>query len=107
MATNWTKDRLEGVEASERCAGHHDGPSVEQFTAKSERGHPERLDKCESLGPTQYMILHGNPIGTCKELSSANGSPSTSFFCQICTSGAVCCFRAPSEVILTSFCGQR
>ena len=33
---------------------------------------------------------------------SACGSPSTSFFCRMCTSSAVCYFRAPSVAILTS-----
>ena len=88
-----------------RSIGHEldQGPtsSDEQFTENFDCERPARLNKCESLGSGKQLILHGNPSAIVRDFSPHIWQ-SFGFFCRMCTSSAVCCFRAPAVAILTS-----
>ena len=59
------------------------------------------INKCESLGTGRQLILHGNPSAIARDFPRMWQSFDVICF-RVCTSSAVCCFRAPSVAILTS-----
>ena len=61
LATNWIKDRPDGLKASEPCIGHYDRPNDEQFTENMSADVQYAITKCESLGSGKRVTLYGNP----------------------------------------------
>ena len=101
LATNWIKDRPEGLKSQNLDVGHQDGPIHKQFAEKSNCRRPLHHQRMRIFGLKETIDPSRESIGNCKGFFPACGSPSTSFFAD-CTSSAVCYFRATSVTILTS-----
>ena len=102
LATNWIKDRPEGLKLQNLTLATRTGPIYRQFTGKSNCRRPPRNQQLRIFGLRETVDPSRESIGNCKGCSPAFGSPSTSIFCRMCTSSAVCHFRASSVTIWTS-----
>ena len=58
---HWPRVSTGRDEASEPCVTHHGRTSGEQFAENLTADVQHAINKCESLGPGQQLILHGNP----------------------------------------------
>ena len=105
LATNWIKDRSEGLTLQNLGSTTMTGPAVRSFPENTTADVQYAIDKCESLGSGKQLILHGNPSAIAKDFSRMCQSFDV-FLCRICTSSAVCCFKAPL-VKVRHLCGQR
>ena len=101
LATNWIKDRPEGLKLQSLAFATMAGPVMSSLPKNLTADVQHAIDKCESFGPGQQLILHGNPSAI-----AATFSPHMATFrCHLpptCISGAACCFRARSVAIWTS-----
>ena len=82
LATNWIDDRLEGLRiqnfASATMAGQVMGSLPKKYTADAQHV----MNTCESLGPGQQLILHGNPSAIAATFSPHMAILSMSFFAE-------------------------
>ena len=102
LATNWIKDRPDGLKQQNLTLasrmGRSTGSLPEHLTADVHCA----INKVESFGSgKQLIILHGNPSVIARDFS-LHMAVLRRHFCRMCTSSAVCYFRAPSVTILTS-----
>ena len=68
-ATNWIKDRPEGLKLQNRALATMTGPAVRSFPKNMTADVQYALNKCESLGSGKQLILHGNPQAIAKDFS--------------------------------------
>ena len=103
LATNWIKDRPEGLKLQNLALATMTRPASSSFPKFLTADIQYIIYKCESLGSGQQLILHGNPSVLGQDFPRIWQSFDVFFFfCRMCTSSAVCCFRALSVAILTS-----
>ena len=101
LAKNWSKDRLESLKLQNLALATIPGPALRSYPKNTTEDVQHALDKCESLCSGNNLILHGKPSAIAKDFPRI-----WPFFdvisYRICTSSAVCCFKAPSVDILPS-----
>ena len=98
LATNCIKDRPGGLKLQNPALATKTCPALSSLPRNLTADVQYAADKCESLGLGQQLILHGNPSAVASRIWQSFDV----IFCRICTSSAVCCFKAPSEANLTS-----
>ena len=87
MATNWIKDRLEGLELQNLALATRTGPAA-CSQPKKIADVPYAINKCESSGSGRHLILHGNPSAI-KQDVSPHVAVIGRLFCTICSLSAV------------------
>ena len=100
LATNWIEDRPEGLKLQNLALATMTGPAMSSLP-RNLTAVVQYVEKCESLGPGQELILHGNPSAIARDFPPYM-AVLRRHFCRIRISSAVCYFRAPSVTILTS-----
>ena len=80
LATNWIKDRPEGLKLQNLALATMTRPAVRSQPKNMTAEVQYAINKCESSGLGKQLILHGNPSAIAKDFLPAYGSPSTSFF---------------------------
>ena len=88
LATDWIKDRPEGLKLQNLAVATMTGPAMSSLPENMTADVQYAINKCESLGSGKQLILH-EPIGNCSGFFPAYGSLSSSFFCRICNLIAV------------------
>ena len=101
-ATNWIKDRPEGLKLQNLALATMTGPAVRSFPNKYDCRRPVRPQQLRVIGLRETLDPSRESTGDCKGFFSAYGSPSKVICCRICTSSAVGFSRAPSEANLAS-----
>ena len=101
VATNWIKDRPEGLKLQNLALATRTGRSTGSLPENLTADVHYAFNKCESLGSGKQLILHGNPSAMAGDFSPQM-AVLRRHFCRMCTSSAVCYFRAPSVTVLTS-----
>ena len=61
VATNWINDRPEGSKIQNLALATITGPVMSNLPKNLTADVQHAINKCESLGPRQQLILHGNP----------------------------------------------
>ena len=61
LATNWIKDRPEGVKIQNLALATMTGPAMSSLPKNITAHVQHTVNKCESLGSRKQWILHGNP----------------------------------------------
>ena len=61
MATNWIKDRPEGLKLQNLALATMTGPAMSSLPKHTKADVRYAINKCESLGSGKQLILHGNP----------------------------------------------
>ena len=69
LATNWIKDRLEGLKLQNLAPATITGPALISDPKNMTADVRHALNKCESLGSGKQLILHGNPSVMAKSFS--------------------------------------
>ena len=69
LATNWIKDRREGLKLQNLALATLTGPAVCSFPKNTTSDVQYVINKCESLGSGKQFILHGNPSAIAKDFS--------------------------------------
>ena len=70
LATNWIKERPEGLKLQNLALTTKTGPFCKQFTGKSNCRRPlHTINKCETLGSGKQLVLHGNPSAIARDFS--------------------------------------
>ena len=69
LATNWMKDRPEGLKLQSLALATMTGPAVRSFPKDMTAHVQHALKKCESLGSGKQLILHGNPSAIARDFS--------------------------------------
>ena len=82
LATNWIKDRPEGLKLENLAFANMTGPLVRSQPKNLTANVQFAVNKCESLGSEKQLILHGNPSAIAKDFSVAYGRSSTSFLTE-------------------------
>ena len=101
VTTNWIKDRPEGTKLQNLPLATMTGPVLSSLLRNLTADVQYAIEKGESLGPGQQLILHGNPSAFAAKFSP-HMAVLRRHFCRICSLSAVCCFRAPSLATLIS-----
>ena len=102
LATNWIDDRPEGLKLQNLALATMAGPVMSSSPINLTADVQHAINKCESSGPAQQLILHGNSSAIAATFSHHMAILRRFFFYRICISSAACCFRASSVAILTS-----
>ena len=82
LATNWTKDRPEGLKLQNLALATMTGPAMSSLPKHMTADVQYAINKCESLGSRKEWILHGNPSAIAKDFFTTYGSHSTSSFAE-------------------------
>ena len=61
LATNWINDRPEGLQLQNLALATMAGPVMSRLPKNLTADVQHATHKCDSLGPRQQLILHGNP----------------------------------------------
>ena len=61
LGTNWIKDRPEGLKLQNLALATMTGPALSRIQRKHTADVQYAINKCESVGSKQQLILHGNP----------------------------------------------
>ena len=69
LATNWIKDRPEGLKLQNLALATMTGPAVRSFPANMTADVQYATNKCESLGSGKQLILHGKSSALARKLS--------------------------------------
>ena len=69
LATNWIKDRPEGLKLQNLALATMAIPVMSSLPKKLTADVQYAINKCESLGTGQQMILHGNPSAITRNFS--------------------------------------
>ena len=101
LATNWIKDRPGGLKLQNLALATTAGPVMSSSPKILTADVQHAIDKCESLGSGQQLILHGTPSVLGQDFPRIWQSFDV-ILCRMCTSSVESCFRAPSVTILTS-----
>ena len=70
LATNWIKDRPEGLKLQNVAFANMTGPLVRSQPKNLTSNVQFAINECESLGSGKQLILHGNPSAIAKDFSS-------------------------------------
>ena len=101
LATNWIKDRPEGLKLQNITLATMTVLLLSSLPRNLTADVQYAIYKCDSLGPGQHLILHGNPSPLVRDFSP-HMTLLRRHFCRMCTSSAVCYFGLPLVSILTS-----
>ena len=93
LATNWIKDRPEGLKLQNLALATMTGPTLSNLPRNLTADVQYAVYKCES-----FTGIHLHLQGIFRRIRQSFDV----IFCRICTSSAVCCFGAPLVAILTS-----
>ena len=69
LATNWIKDRTEGLKLQNLALAAMTGPVLSSLQRNLTADVQYAIDKCESLGSGRQLILHGNSSVLAKDFS--------------------------------------
>ena len=69
FATNWIKDRPEGLKVQNLALATKTGPAMSSSPKHMKADVQLAINKCESLGSGKQLILHGNPSAIAKDFS--------------------------------------
>ena len=69
LATNWIKDRTEGLKLQSLALATRTGPAVRSFPKNMTAGVQYGLNKCDSLGSGKQLIIHGYPSAMAQDFS--------------------------------------
>ena len=89
LATNWIKDRLQGLKLQNLALATITRPAIRSYPDNMTADVQHALNQCESLGSEKRLILYWNPSAITKDFFTAYLSSSTSFFCRVCIWSAV------------------
>ena len=92
LATNWIKDRPEGLKLQKLVLATMTGPVLSSSPRNLTSAVQYAIDRCKSMSPGKRLIPHENN----QHLQGIFPRIWQSFdviFCRICTSIAVCCFK--------------
>ena len=70
LATNWIDDRPEGLKLQNLALATMAGPVMSSLPTNLTADVQHAIENCESLGPRQQFILHGNPSAIAAKMSS-------------------------------------
>ena len=82
LATNWIKDRTEGLKLQNLTLATRPGRSTSSLLKNLTADVHHAIDKCESWGSGKHLILHGNPSAIARDFFTAYGSLSTTFVAE-------------------------
>ena len=71
VATNWVKDRPEGLILQNLALTSMTGPAVRSFRKNITADVQYARNKCESVGSGKQLILHGNPSAIARDSTFA------------------------------------
>ena len=91
LATNWIKDRPERLKLQNLALATMTGPVVRSQLQNTTADLQYAINKCESLGSGEQMILHGNLSAIARNFSPHMSVLRRLFFCRKSSSSVVCC----------------
>ena len=69
LASNWIKDRLEGLKLQNLALVTLTGPAMSSLQKKITADVQHSVNKCKSLGSGKQLVLHGNPSVIARDFS--------------------------------------
>ena len=69
LATNWIKDRPEGLKLQNLALATRTGRSIGSLPKNPTAGVHYAINTCESLGSGKHLTLHGNPSAIARDFS--------------------------------------
>ena len=87
LATNWIKDRPQGMKLQNLALANITGPALRSYPKNMTANVQHALNKCESFGSGKPWILHKNPSAIAEDCSRIWNS-FDAMFCQIWSSSA-------------------
>ena len=69
LATNWIKDRPEGLKLQNLALLTITGPALRNYPKNMTKDVQHALDKRESLGSGKELVLHGDPSAIARDFS--------------------------------------
>ena len=82
LATNWSKDRLEGLYLQNLALATITGKAIRRYPDNVTADVQHACNQCESFGSGKQLILHCNPSAISSDFSTAYVSSSTSCFAE-------------------------
>ena len=88
LATNWIKDRPAGLKLQNLALATMTGPAMSSLPKNMAEDVQHAINKCESLGSGEQLILHGNSSEVAEEFSP-HMAVLRRHFCRICNLSVV------------------